>query len=640
LKTVFNKVQRRRFSGFVMVQYLATCGLLAASLASSFASTQIDPARVNEIAAMLTAAPAGFGQPMTNRAAWKTAVAKMPGLISAAEKMRSRPEPEISDDLYLDYSRTGNRDRGQKTQLERTRRLAVLTLAECMEDRGRYLPSLQSNIEALCQERSWTYPAHDGNLDVFEGRAMNPDLRATTLAFDLATADYLLANKLPSETRKLILENVRRRVLQPFRDMVEGRLPELFWLRVTNNWNAVCLAGITGAALALEESPHERAWFIAAAEQYISYFLKSFTADGYCGEGLGYWNYGFGRFVLLTEEIRQATGGKEDLFKWPQAAPPALFGFRSEIIQGIFPTISDATPGVKPDPGLLRYVAERFDLPGPAASAERSKPHLNDLAPLALELFQEPKLPLASRMERMDTSPLRTWFKDAGVLICRPDGSPPFAVVLKGGHNAENHNHNDVGSFSVVAGNSMVICDPGAEVYTRRTFSAHRYDSKVINSFGHAVPIVAGQLQKTGASARAVVLRTGFKNEGDVLALDIRSAYPVPELEKLERTFVYQRGANPSLLVSDDVAFAQAESFESALITWGKMQSIATNEFALIDDSGAVRVKVDCGGLPFVIYKEMIDEDVHTPKKPWHIGIALQDPVTTAKVAFLISPYP
>ena len=303
-----DQVPLRVGPGFVTVQYFIVCATVAASLTgpASFAATQMDSNRVNAIAAMLSPAPTGFGQPISNRAAWETVGSKMPRLISDAEKARSQPDPEVSDDLYLDYSKTGNRDRGQKPQLERMRRLAVFALAECVEDRGRYLPSLQRTIEALCRERSWTYPAHDGNLDVFEGRAMNPDLRATTLAFDLATADYLLADKLPSETRRLIRENVRRRVLHPFRDMVEGRLPELFWLRVTNNWNAVCLAGTTGAALALEESPEERAWFVAAAEHYISYFLKSFTADGYCGEGLGYWNYGFGRFGSFMEKIWQS----------------------------------------------------------------------------------------------------------------------------------------------------------------------------------------------------------------------------------------------------------------------------------------------------------------------------------------------
>ena len=84
--------------------------------------------------------------------------------------------------------------------------------------------------------------------------------------------------------------------------------------------------------------------------------------------------------------------------------------------------------------------------------------------------------------------PWRSWFPDSGVLICRPGAGAkvPFAVAIKGGNNGVNHGHSDVGSFSVVSGKTMVICDPGGEVYTARTFSAHRFDSKVLNSFGHA----------------------------------------------------------------------------------------------------------------------------------------------------------
>jgi len=32
--------------------------------------------------------------------------------------------------------------------------------------------------------------------------------------------------------------------------------------------------------------------FAAAAEKYVENFLAGFTPDGYCSEGLGYWNYG------------------------------------------------------------------------------------------------------------------------------------------------------------------------------------------------------------------------------------------------------------------------------------------------------------------------------------------------------------
>lgn len=163
---------------------------------------------------------------------------------------------------------------------------------------------------------------------------------------------------------------------------------------------------------------------------------------------------------------------------------------------------------------------------------------------------------------------LRTWFKDAGVLIARPapGAATKLAVALKGGHNAEHHNHNDVGSYTAVVGDRLVLLDPGGEVYTARTFSAQRYDSKLLNSFGHPVPLVAGQMQQTGAKARAVVLQADLGDETETLRLDLKSAYPVPDLRLLERTFVYSRAGEGSLTVTDRVEFANPQAFESALI--------------------------------------------------------------------------
>jgi uncharacterized protein YfaT (DUF1175 family) len=86
--------------------------------------------------------------------------------------------------------------------------------------------------------------------------------------------------------------------------MIEGRQPEAFWLWATHNWNAVCLAGTVGTALAVVESSRDRAWFVAVAEERIRSFLRGFTPDGYCSEGLGYWNYGFGHYVWLGEMLR------------------------------------------------------------------------------------------------------------------------------------------------------------------------------------------------------------------------------------------------------------------------------------------------------------------------------------------------
>jgi hypothetical protein len=317
---------------------------------------------------------------------------------------------------------------------------------------------------------------------------------------------------------------------------------------------------------------------------------------------------------------------------------PALFGRRSEIINGIYPTIADVTPGTRPDPLIVDYARQRLGL-GPAADANAPvKLNLRSLAESVMVLFREDPLPVAQQIPASEDSPLRTWFGDGAVLIARPEpGGAPFAVVIKGGHNSGTHSHDDVGSFSVVAGRAMVICDPGGEVYTARTFGPRRMESKVINSYGHAVPVVAGKLQTTSPEAKAVLLRRDFSDAADTLVFDLRSAYDVPELKKLERTFVYRRSA-AALEVRDSVAFSQPEAYESTLISWGDLKRISDDEIEIADEGGAVRVKIDTGGVPFEIRSEIINEDVHTKNKPRHIGIVLKGPVTEAEVALTITP--
>lgn len=619
---------------------VATIALMLLAGESVFAATKLDPARVREIAGWLPLLPTSTAPALTNRAAWdKLARASaFADVIPGAEKLARTETPALPDELFLDYSRTGNRDRGQKVMFERGERLETFTLAECLENKGRFIPPLTNVIAALCAERTWVYPAHDGKLDSFYGRTTNYDLRATAIAWELATAAQLLGEKLPAAARAQIRDNVEQRVLLPFRDAVEGRREELGWFRATHNWNAVCLAGVTGAALAQEESSERRALFVAAAEHYIRNFWRGFTPDGYCSEGVGYWNYGYGRFLLLAETVRQATGGKLDLLADPAALPGALFARRAEIVNGLYPSIADCSPNSRPDAKLVRYLDERLGLPSGSGRGDLFlRP--GGLAATALFAFLPEPLPMAQRADRTGDSPLRTWFNDGGVLICRPapESKPSFAAALKGGHNAEHHNHNDVGSFSVVVGSAMVLCDPGAEVYTARTFSNRRYDSQVLNSFGHAVPVIAGKLQRSGAEARGVVLRTEFTDRADTLALDLRSAYAVKELLKLERTFSFRRD-QPSLTVRDEVIFASPQTFETALITWGEWKRISAREISVRDGDGNVHVKIDTGGTSFTLQAETIREDVRTKRQPVRLGIALDSPVRTAIVTLVISP--
>ncbi len=614
---------------------VVVCGFTA------FAAETPDPARIREIAALLPAQPAGFGQPITNRAAWVAFAARHPELddvIPHAARLAAQPLPAQPDSLFLEYSQNGNRTRWQKVSGARRERIQIFTLAECLENQGRFLAPLETAIAALCAERTWVLSAHDPGLKNFRGETVEIDLGAAGLGVELATADYLLGHRLSPATQKLLRDNLERRIFAPYRAAVTGARPEFWWMHGHNNWNSVCLDGVTGAALATIGPAAERAWFIAVAEKNInSYLVGGFTSDGYCVEGLGYWNYGFGNFSWLAENIRQATGGKIDLLSAPMAAGPALFGLRSEIINGVYTTIADCHPGERPSGILMNYLGLRFGLDrAPWREAELAGGLYEKMA----MGFLPAELPSIRSANDSAGMSLRTWFPDGGVLICRPGVTAgiPFAAAIKGGNNGVSHGHNDVGSFSVVVGKTMVVCDPGGEVYTKRTFSSHRYDSKVLNSFGHAVPVVAGQLQRAGVEAHGVVTAKIFTAEADTLTLDMRSAYAVADLQKLERTFAFHRGQSPSLEVRDVAKFAGPENFETALVTWGGIRRVGENELELTDGEAAVRVTIDTQGRAFHLKQETIDEEVSSRRQPVRLGIALDAKVSAAAITLRISP--
>ncbi len=621
--------------------------MVQASAAQS-AEPTLDPTRIKEIRGMLREDVRAPGWNISDRDAWER-LGRDPlfaAMVPAAEKLLDTPLPEQPDDLYLEYTRTGNRTNWQRIAEARRGRLTTLVLAECIENKGRFLPALEDLIAALCAERTWVAPAHDAPLDNFYGRNVTIDLCSSAMGWNLAMTDWLLGSKLRPEALVELRRKVRSRVVKPYLDMIRGKRQPNFWVRATHNWNTVCLAGVTGAGLIECDSLDERTELIAAAEMNSKYFLSGFTPDGYCSEGLGYWNYGFGHFVVLSEMVRYVTGGGIDLLSQPEARMPALFGARIELANGISPAFADCNVYQRPSGALMWLLNRRFGL-----DPDRYR-ELTDMASLGRSgcgggyLCSAMICALAAQEKDQSvvrnpqsTPGIRSWFNDAGVLICRPspDSKSDMFVALKGGHNNEHHNHNDLGSFVVLCGKQLMLLDPGPEVYTARTFSKQRYESDLLNSWGHSVPVVAGKLQRTGADARAKVLDTAFAEESDTLRLDLRSAYEYPELKKLERTFVYSRptpsegeGACGALTVTDTVEFETPQSFSTALITTGEVKQVGGRTLLITNAEEKVSVEIDCGGLPFSIKTERITED--SSIKPTRIGIELDHPVTSASI--------
>jgi hypothetical protein len=146
-------------------------------------------------------------------------------------------------------------------------------------------------------------------------------------------------------------------------------------------------------------------------------------------------------------------------------------------------------------------------------------------------------------------------------------------------------------------------------------------------------------LQQTGRKAAAGVLRTEWTDAADTLVLDLRSAYAVTGLEKLQRTFRFSRTGKGSLEVVDEVQLAQPEAFETALITFGKWRQATANKLTIGDREGSVEVDIDTGGAAFTIQAEEIQED-RSGDPPTRLGIVLDPPVRAATVRLTIRPAP
>jgi hypothetical protein len=184
-----------------------------------------------------------------------------------------------------------------------------------------------------------------------------------------------------------------------------------------------------------------------------------------------------------------------------------------------------------------------------------------------------------------------------------------MGATFKGGNNNEHHNHNDLGSYTIVVGNELLMGDPGLATYTPTYFKKERYDLyKTTASYGHPVPLVAGTQQYFGKEAEAKIIQTDYKKDKDVFVMDITSAYHEPCLKKLVRSFTYDRTSNGYIKVTDMYAYNSNQSFETALITRAGWKIIGPGEIELTGKKEKLVVHILTPGNTFTITSEVIDE--------------------------------
>ncbi len=609
-----------------------------------------DPKRVQELIALIDG-PFHLGRPATDRAAWEAIRNSEVGqqLLQEAQKANElAPLNCFTNEDCLYVIETHDRSRFDKLRVPVGPRQVLLPIAECLEPDGKYLPRIEEGIQELCALNSWTFPLHPLGRKLYNREAYFTDLVSTHYAGNLTSTLHLLEDRLKPETCQLIRDEIETRIFKPFEERVKSGRDGFWWFIVNHNWNSVCLSQILSCALRLKEDPQERAWYIAVVEKLLKHSEDSFGHSGFYIEGVGYWGYGYSHYVLGAELVRGATGGQIDWMKKPRVEKASHFGHRMEIQQKAYPTFADCKREVLPAQWLMIWLNNRID---PDRETRKTAVPSNAFDPIHFQFSPIIHLLLFHQIDPNQAyavdegHDVREWFEDVQFLISRPGGNSPsrLAATFKGGHNGSNHNHNDLGTFTVLSGNEELLTDPGAEVYDKRTFSVHRYEGDLLNSFGHPVPVVGGELQfpdKTfhrtgyGRDAYTVLIDTTFTEERDQVILELDRAYKVRHLENLIRAFRYDRTGKGSVEVSDHVKFSKADTYETALITYADWEHTKGGKLRISANGEAIEVEVSSSHGEMEFEHCVIQESSTPTRLSWRF----REPVLEATICIRVTP--
>ena len=464
--------------------------------------------------------------------------------IAFGEQFMEKEWSSLPASAFAEFKKTGNRTHYESLMFEKRRQLAALVMAELMEGQRRFMPDIVNGLMSTLEETWWGLPAHyktevpraeDQTVDLFN--AETAALVAYTrqvLSAEIARFSKLLNQRIDQE--------ISRRILQP---AVKNRY---WWKTAGMNWNPWICSNWLACVLFCEKDDARRQQALDQIGKACEAFMAAYPDDGGCDEGPHYWDRAAAS-LFETQYLLQAFNSQASGF----VAHPKLLAMESYIYKmyignGYAVNFADAhgcramlninigypfglmtgdktmcqyAAWVGQQEDVLHRAAQLYDKSGNWPSLGRELIFLKHLQAFLHETPREPNLK-------------EVWLPDLQIMTARE----PF-VAMKGGHNGENHNHNDVGSFIVYPDGKPLLIDPGVGEYTSKTFSNQRYDIWTMQSDYHNLPRINGYSQKDGKAYKARVV----SHKPGMLTLDISGAYPAEaQIQNWLRTIKVQKG--------------------------------------------------------------------------------------------------
>ena len=549
--------------------------------------------------------------------------------IDGAEKALDYNWPVVKATDYIEIIRSG--DRRQSVYSAPRAALMALVMGELTEGEGRFMDQIINGVWYYSEQTWWGWSAHlpapKGLPDI---KKPSIDLGVGEIANILSWTWYMFHDEF-DKVHPLISSRLRDEIM--YKAVIPYYEREDFWWmgldgsRTVNNWNPWTNHNMLTAILIMEDDQQKKIEGVQKVIRSLDVFLNQYPADGGCDEGPSYWGRAGASLYQNLDLLRLATDGKFNVYNNQLVKNMGSYIYKAYIAYPYFINFADAdaTTGGRPqiiysygkdiqDPIMQRfgaYLAKEQDW---GSKTPRGK---IDEQLMQLVLLDEIKNAPAENALISDF-----WLPDTEVAGARDiagsiDG---FFFAAKGGHNAESHNHNDLGTCVLYYDGKPCLIDIGRETYTAKTFSSRRYEIWTMQSGYHNLPKINGVDQMQGR--KYVAKNTSFSADSKkaIFSTDISGAYtPEAGVKSWVRSYRLDRGKK--FLISDSYELSRIEDVPTTLnfVTYCKVSELAPGSLQLEGDGFKLALKYNQKAVsPKIEFNEVTDKGL---KRYWPDGI-------------------
>lgn len=409
-------------------------------------------------------------------------------------------------------------------------RTTALAFAYRMTGKKEYAEAAVEEMRTVCRFKDWN-PSH--YLDTAE--------MATAVALGYDWLYDTLSEEIRKELRTAIVQYAFDTALPIYK-------ANRWWTKSHNNWNEVCNAGLTVAALAIaEDEPQKSEAILAYAIASMPNGLAVYKPDGAYPEGPTYWSYG-GTFTgLMIMALKDVLGSDYGLLQTPGLEVTG--DYHMSMISPINLNFNYADCGERGSGTPWMYaLATCYDRPDYAVwqrdFLQKTSLTAGDRFAVFQALWYTPK---GSASSLANTPKARLFRGIQDVVVMRTSWNSPDAVFVgfKGGDNKANHGHMDIGSFVLDAGGIRWAYDLGSDNYNMPGyFGKNRWNYYRMNNKSHNTLVIGDKIQ----DPKAVCRITDFSDKiGIARAVCDMSAAYTGQAKSVVRTLTLEKNGTVTI---------------------------------------------------------------------------------------------